>query len=66
MSSVEFLFLPKLTDKSTSQKNQILKRSILGLQNKEIIGVWNEKVWEKGLEKIKVGTPELASVSILF
>lgn len=45
MSSVEFLVLGKLTDKSTSQKNQILKRSILGLQNKEIIGVWNEKVW---------------------
>ena len=45
LSHIEFSVLPQLTDKSNSQKNQILKRSILGLQNKDIIGVWNEKIW---------------------
>jgi 5S rRNA maturation endonuclease (ribonuclease M5) len=45
LSHIEFSVLPQLTEKSTSQKNQILKRSILGLQNKDIIGVWNEKIW---------------------
>jgi hypothetical protein len=45
LSHIEFSVLPQLTDKSQSQKNQILKRGLLGLQNKEIIGIWNEKIW---------------------
>ncbi len=47
LDSLEFLVFAKLTEKTTSAKNQILKRGMLGLQNKDIIGVWNEKVWVK-------------------
>ena len=37
--------MAQLTEKTTSHKNQALKRSLLALQNKEIIGIWNDKVW---------------------
>ena len=45
ISVLEFYAMAQLTEKTTSHKNQALKRSLLALQNKEIIGIWNDKVW---------------------
>lgn len=45
MNHVEFKCFAQFPDKDLRRKQQKLSRTILSLQNKDIIGVWDDKVW---------------------
>jgi len=45
MSHLEFKSFAQFPDKDLRRKQQKLSRTILSLQNKELVGIWDEKIW---------------------
>ena len=45
MSHLEFKSFAQFPDKELRRKQQKLSRTILSLQNKELVGIWDEKIW---------------------
>ncbi len=45
LNHISFKCFAQFPDKEDRRKKQKLDRALLGLQNKNVVGVWNEKIW---------------------